>query len=868
MDGLLNNQRFTGLLAEGGLILLGCAAPLCLGGVHRPTIIAASTLSCLTLLAVWLYRRSTKRGLRIPLFGGVLVGLTLFTALQLLPLPLGLLALLAPATRELLEVSVAGAGLTLGWHPISLDPGATLLEALKVGSCALAFIVAHNLFYRAERRDRLLLALVCTGVTITLLGFIGAAAAPGRPLMFYEPGAGGGTGLIVTSFVNPNHGAAFLVLCTLAAISLAMDAADLQHRVLLGLAGVLTGSGVFLTLSRGGILVLALGLGLFAALLVWGQRGNRGVKQAALVTGGLALILGLSGWLAFDAILAEFLSQVPEGTSNLGKIALWPAGAAMVLANPWVGVGRGAFQAAFTRYLDGATTHHVTYSHMENQYLHLPAELGLLVGGGAILLSAVCLVLWVRKGQRDAPSMALAAGLIALAVHNLVDFNLELLGLALPAAILAGLLSAGHREPEHRRRKSSSRGRRRSSGQHSSDSGKHNSSDPGKHNSSDSGKYMSSSNEGSSGGSAGAGEGSSGGSAGEGSSGKYKSSSGKHKTTSGKLKTTSRAKAGRGKVHIKTSLITAAGVFALTLWAWAADRPGADESLSIIAGQINNKASLDKIRITVQQAVALHPADYLLHLAMSRSALQVKRPEAMSWLNRALYLYPSSPELHMDAARALTFFGRRTQAILEYRLALENGAPSGAALRAGLALSKDAAEVGRLLIDDPQVHADAVQILLEHKRHGLAEQIVTAAKKKWSGNVALLMGEIDVLLATDRRPEAKKAARRLARLIPRPETYLTWGRTARDKEATKILSLARRKFPQDRPVAMALVRALVRGKQFPRAREVSEEILQASRTPGDLAQAHDLLAEVYGADGRAHRAQYEREQATKIRQGL
>lgn len=845
MDGFLNNQRLTGLMAEGGLILLACGAPLALGGVHRPTIIAAGLLSCLTLLAVWLHRRPSKRGLRIPLFGGVLVGLTIFTALQLLPLPLGLLALLAPATRELLDVSVAGAGLTLGWHPISVDPGATLLEALKVGSCALAFIVAHNLFYRPQRRDRLLLALVCTGVTITLLGFIGAAAAPGRPLMFYEPTPGGGTGLIVTSFVNPNHGAAFLMLCALTAISLAMSARDLQHRVLLGLAGVLTGSGVFLTLSRGGILALALGLGLFAALLVWGQRGNRGVKQAALVSGGLALILGLSGWLAFDAIVNEFLSQVPEGTSSLGKIALWPAGAAMVLANPWVGVGRGAFQAAFTRYLDGASQTNVTYSHMENQYLHLPAELGLLVGGGAILLSAVCLVLWIRKGKRDAPSMALVAGLMALAVHNLVDFNLELLGLALPAAILAGLLSAGQREPETRRRKSSSR--RRGTSQRRGDDA-----DEGDTGSEE---HQSSSDE-------------------QDSSGKHKSSSGKqesspnHSRSSGKHKISSRSKAGRGKNHLKTSLITAAGLGVLTLWAWAADRPSADESLQLIAEQIKYKVPLGKVRATVKQAVALHPADYLPHLAMSRSALAVKRPEAMSWLNRALYLFPRSPELHMDAARALTFFGRRKQAILEYRLALECEGPSWQALRAGLALSKDASEVGRLLIDDPQIHADAVQILLENKRPVLAAQIVTTAKKRWHGNVALSMREVDVLLAIDKKSDAKQAAKRLAKLAPRPETYLTWSRTAEDKEAAEILSVARRKFPQDRPVAMALVRTFMRRKQHPRARELAEEILQASRNPSDLAQAHDLLAQVFRADGRVHRARYEAEQAVKIRQGL
>jgi tetratricopeptide (TPR) repeat protein len=55
----------------------------------------------------------------------------------------------------------------------------------------------------------------------------------------------------------------------------------------------------------------------------------------------------------------------------------------------------------------------------------------------------VALLGWIRRGRGDLLNAAVGAALVALALQNLVDFNLEILGVALPAAVLAGFLSAG-----------------------------------------------------------------------------------------------------------------------------------------------------------------------------------------------------------------------------------------------------------------------------------------------------------------------------------------------------------------------------------------------------------------------------------------
>ena len=430
-------------LSEASLLLLAVGPAVAIGGVHHPVQLAATLLSVLCLILVWLYRRPDGRGLHLPLFGVALLMLSGFTLLQLVPLPMGILRVLAPATAEVLRVSLgeAGAG---GAHPISLDPGATLWEALKMACYSLAFIAAHNFYYRSARHRRLMVALVLVGSVLTFLGLTGAVVAPGKPLMLYTPEAGYAPGMITTSFVNPNNGAAFLVLCVLAALGLAIDSKEPQRKVMLTGISVLLGAGVALSLSRGGILALGLGMGIFALLGFWRRRKINLGQVAIFLPSAAALVLLVAGWLAYDQLARELASIAPSLEGGFSKVAQWPYGVAMLLANPWVGVGRGAFQTSFPRYQQG-DIFHGTYEYMENQFIQLPAEVGLVVGGGFMVMAALAWVAWFRSGCDSGKRLATAAAILALAAHNLVDFSFEIIGVGLPLCLLAGGLSAAGR---------------------------------------------------------------------------------------------------------------------------------------------------------------------------------------------------------------------------------------------------------------------------------------------------------------------------------------------------------------------------------------------------------------------------------------
>src|SRR5690606_39752736 len=93
-------EAFAEGLAAASLVL----APLALGMVHLPAVLAVSSLAWLSLAVL-----VTSRGrepLRIGWFGGALLALAFATALHLIPLPFAAIRLLSPETARILEITL------------------------------------------------------------------------------------------------------------------------------------------------------------------------------------------------------------------------------------------------------------------------------------------------------------------------------------------------------------------------------------------------------------------------------------------------------------------------------------------------------------------------------------------------------------------------------------------------------------------------------------------------------------------------------------------------------------------------------------------------------------------------------------------
>ncbi|HEY3354968.1 MAG TPA: hypothetical protein VGQ83_17070, partial [Polyangia bacterium] len=191
--------------SHAGLLALVAGAPLAIGCVHPPAILAAGAVAALAFAAMLLRRRETERQVRVPALGWVLLAVTAFTALQCVPLPASLLKLIAPANHRLFVDTLGDLGLygPTSWRPLSLDPPATLWETLKIAIIAATFLLAANIEEHTERRGLLLLVIGLTGVAMMLVGVSQTTAGTTKIYGLFQPwSTGRPTGAIFTTFVN------------------------------------------------------------------------------------------------------------------------------------------------------------------------------------------------------------------------------------------------------------------------------------------------------------------------------------------------------------------------------------------------------------------------------------------------------------------------------------------------------------------------------------------------------------------------------------------------------------------------------------------------------------------------------------------
>ena len=231
--------------------------------------------------------------------------------------------------------------------------------------------------------------------------------------------------------LDPNELASLLVASAALSAAFAANMKGRPHLRLL--AGIVTGLcvlGVFLTVSRGGLIALAASL--LAAILFAGRW-----RPLAL---GATVLIAAAGFYYF-AVLAppeatERLQLTSEGETALreGRTTIWQVAERIVEAKPLTGVGAGNFQTSARQYLlqPGALGRTdliiATPKVVHNTYLGIAAELG-LVGLSlfvALILFSVGSAIQAARhftALGDRGGEALARGLtVALAGILVADF--------------------------------------------------------------------------------------------------------------------------------------------------------------------------------------------------------------------------------------------------------------------------------------------------------------------------------------------------------------------------------------------------------------------------------------------------------------
>jgi O-antigen ligase len=349
--------------------------------------------------------------------------------LYLNPLIWPMAALLIVALIQILPLASAGR------QTISFDPYATRMVAIKLVA-SICFILLFATFVNTDdRRELAVKVIIGVCVLIALIG-IGQSYL-GKAL--WQRGTLG-------PFVNRNHFAGFLEMGAALAAGLIIGRVVRREMMAIYLSCLLViCAGIVLSGSRGGMLALGSQVIFLAIVFIpsfFARRRDRKTgwmnvvtRSTGVVILGAAAILGSIFLVGSEGLVKNIAQTREEMTSELpaserfSRRDIWSATRRLIEDHPYLGVGLGAYQYAYTRYDLSSGAQRVEQSH--NDYLQILADAGLF--GGLTALAFVIILFTrglsaaqTRDRRRRAIILGALTGCFGIAVHSFVDFNLQI----------------------------------------------------------------------------------------------------------------------------------------------------------------------------------------------------------------------------------------------------------------------------------------------------------------------------------------------------------------------------------------------------------------------------------------------------------
>jgi O-antigen ligase len=196
-------------------------------------------------------------------------------------------------------------------------------------------------------------------------------------------------------------------------------------------------SAMFMTSSRGGVLVSLMVL-ILTFMIYFGRDLSR-----------KGILVALLGCVAISLLLLQVLgSNIGgridlQGLSDAGRLSVYRSTLKIIADNPWFGTGLGTFAFSFPAYRSGDISMQGLWGIAHNTHLEFASEMGIpltLVIALAWIAALVVLSSGLRGRRRNmiAPLSSLAVALIAL-LHSSIDFSLQIAGYSIVVFAVLGL---------------------------------------------------------------------------------------------------------------------------------------------------------------------------------------------------------------------------------------------------------------------------------------------------------------------------------------------------------------------------------------------------------------------------------------------
>jgi O-antigen ligase len=426
-----------------------CAAALgiaifAIGGAPRWAQAIVAALTCAAVVSTAISRRAFEA--RPPLLL-LFAAMAAWSAFQWLPLPSAIAELALPQLHELRQDGAELVGIGVR-SSLSVDPPGTLRGVTFFVTLMGVALVALRL--SASERGRYALhacVALATGLAAVVVGLhelFDAHALYGLYTPRLRP-------VVMGPLINTNHLGCLFAIGAMTNLGLAFYVKQPSwRRITWATLAASCVAGLLATLSRGAILGVALG-GAVLITIVFAQRvrgdakRSRRRRERLLMTTAPFFVIATCGvivtiYLAADTAISQVsnisLAEVDVATS---KFAAWESAAKLVEEAPWTGVGRGAFEPAFTRIHPASAL--ATFANPENIIVQAVTEWGI---PAALAIGGVLVWLLLRAIRRwhTGPLAAGALGaLMAVLFQSNFDFGIEMLGIAIPTTILVATLT-------------------------------------------------------------------------------------------------------------------------------------------------------------------------------------------------------------------------------------------------------------------------------------------------------------------------------------------------------------------------------------------------------------------------------------------
>jgi len=450
------------------LISLLAFMPLAFGAVEawsEQVVIALAAAMSILFLVKFVFQQSDSfvwSWAYVPIGAFILVAM-----FQLIPLPTGLVRVIAPNTAEIkneLLADLPNAREILSSMTLSFYPHATEHDLRLVLSVAAVFVVVVNIFRQTDQIKRLLAAIAIIGGSIAMLALAQDLFGNGKIYWIIPTGdnqAYSGT------FVNHSHYGQFMNLSIGAALGLLMvklheafagkkvtppvvaeylgspQAKIIWTLIFMIILGV---SALFVSLTRGGMISMLIAAA-FTTLVLSSRKSLHGRSwiMALMALGSFICVL----YIGFDAVY-DRLATIRDIQEYHGRWQIVKDIGIAWTKFPLFGTGLGTHDVVYPMF--DRSTIAALASHAENEYAQAAEETGLV---GLALLSALWVSIWVSYVRNvtspytpiRSAAYGLGFGLLAILLHSLSDFGQHLpanfMLSAISCALLIGLAQIG-----------------------------------------------------------------------------------------------------------------------------------------------------------------------------------------------------------------------------------------------------------------------------------------------------------------------------------------------------------------------------------------------------------------------------------------